>query len=178
MAVEGGVADAEVVGEAAEEETCDVAFAEIASEAGRGGVVVFEEGGVGVDVAAEAFAEDEFGVGDVESGMEGCAVGVLEDVFGPESLRSVGGFDGFERLFVVGGGEGDVLGGVPVLGEDNVVELFCEGVDEGDYGVAVFDGQCSARHEVVLDVDDEEGVGGLDSDHHDFAKVTNYRSCK
>ena len=65
MAVDGGVANAEVVGEAAEEEALQVAFAEIACEAGGGGVVVFEEGGVAVDVAAEAFAEDEFGVGDV-----------------------------------------------------------------------------------------------------------------
>ena len=43
-------------------------------------------------------------------------------------------------FFAVGGGEGDVLGGVPVLGEDDVVEFFGEGVDEGDDGVAVGDG--------------------------------------
>ena len=72
--------------------------------------------------------------------MEGCAFGVLEDVIGPEGLGAVRGFDGFERLFVVGGGEGDVLGWVPVLGEDDVVEFFGEDVDEGDDGVAVFDG--------------------------------------
>ena len=29
-------------------------------------MIVFEKGGVAVDVAAEALAEDEFGVGDVE----------------------------------------------------------------------------------------------------------------
>ena len=49
-------------------------------------MVVFEEGGVAVDVAAETFAEDEFGVGDREAGVEGCAVGVLEGVIGPEGL--------------------------------------------------------------------------------------------
>lgn len=167
MAVEGRVADAEVVGEAAEEEAGEVALAEVPSEAGGCGVVVLEEGGVAVDVAAEAFAEDEFGVGDGEGGMEGCAFGVLEDVFGPEGLGTVGGLNGLVGLGVrmscgVGGGEGNVLGGVPVLGEDDVVELFCEGVDEGDYGVAVWDGQCAAGHEVVLDVDDEECVGGLE----------------
>ena len=111
FAVDGGVADAEVVGEAAEEEAVEVALAEVAGETGGGAVVVFEEGGVAVDVAAEAFAEDEFGVGDVRAGMEGCAFGVLEDVFGPEGLGAVGGFDDFEGLFVVGGGEGDVLVG-------------------------------------------------------------------
>ncbi len=91
-------------------------------------------------MTAESFAEDEFGVGDVEGWVEGCAFGVLEDMFGPEGLGAVGGLDGFEVLFVVGGGEGDVLGGVPVLGEDDVVEFFGEGVDEGDDGVAIGDG--------------------------------------
>ena len=134
LAVDGGVADAEVVGEAAEEEAGEVALAEVAGEAGGGDVVVFEEGGVAVDVAAEAFAEDEFGVRDVESGVEGCAFGVLDGVIGPEGLGAVGGFDGFVGLFVVGGGEGDVIGWVPVLGEDDVVEFFGEGVDDGDDG--------------------------------------------
>ena len=76
-----------------------VALAEIAGEAGGGGVVVFEEGGVAVDVAAEAFAEDEFGVGDMERRVEGCAFGVLDDVIGPEGLGAVVDLDGFEGLF-------------------------------------------------------------------------------
>ena len=140
VAVDGGVADAEVVGEAAEEEAGEAAFAEVAGEAGGSEVVVLEEGGVAVDVAAEAFSQDEFGVGDVQCWVEGRAFGVLEDVFGPEGLGTVGGFDGFEVPFVVGCGEGDVLGGVPVLGEDDVVEFLREGVDRGDDGVAVGDG--------------------------------------
>ena len=47
--IESGVADAVVVGEAGEEDAVEAAFAEIAGEAGGGGAVVFEEGGVGVD---------------------------------------------------------------------------------------------------------------------------------
>jgi hypothetical protein len=69
--------------------------------------------------------------------MEGCAFGVLQAVVGPKGLRAIGGFDGFVGLFGVGGGEGNVLGGVPVLGEDDVVELLRQGVDGGDYGIAV-----------------------------------------
>jgi len=53
-------------------------------------------------VAAEAFAEDEFGVGDMELWVEGCAFGVLEDVVGPEGLGAVVDLDGFERFFAVG----------------------------------------------------------------------------
>jgi hypothetical protein len=64
-------------------------------------VVVFEEGGVAVDVAAETFAEDEFGVGDVKGWVEGCALGVLEDVFGPEGLGAIVDLDSFEGLLVV-----------------------------------------------------------------------------
>jgi hypothetical protein len=51
-----------------------------------------------------------------------------------------------------------VLMWVPVLSEDDVVKPFCEGVDDGDYGVAVCDRQCAARHEIVLDVDDQECI--------------------
>lgn len=116
------------------------AFAQVSGEAGGGEVIVFEKGGVGVDVAVEAFAEDEFGVGDVQGGVEGCAFGVLEGVIGPERLGAVVGVDRFVGLLGMGGGEGDVLRRVPVLGEDDVVEFFCEGVDEGDDGVAVFNG--------------------------------------
>ena len=174
-AVDGGVADAEVVGEAAEEETGEVALPEVAGEAGGGAVVVFEEGGVAVDVAAEAFAEDEFGVGDVQGWVERCAYGVLEDVFGPKGLGAVRGIDGFVGLFRVGCREGDVLGGMPVLGEDDVVEFLGKGVDDGDDGVAVGYGQGAAGHEVVLDVDDEECVGGLEL-HRDLMVVQWARS--
>ncbi len=167
MPVDGGVADAEVVGEAAEEEAGESAFAEVAGESGGSVVVVLEEGGVAVDVGAEAFAEDELGVGDVEGWVEGCAGGVLEAVIGPEGLGSVRGLDGVVGLLLVRGGEGDVVGGVPVLGENDVVESLGEGVDGGHDVVGAGDGERSAdavegRAEVVLEIDDEEGVGWLE----------------
>jgi hypothetical protein len=138
------------------------AFAQIACKTGRGEVVVLEEGGVGVDVAAKAFAEDQLGVGNVEGRMKGSAGGVLHAVFRPERLRAMRGLDGLEGLLMVRGGEGDVLGGMPVLGEDYVVELLCEGVDERNDLIAVGYGEVAAGAEVVLDVDDYEGVGGLE----------------
>lgn len=165
-AVDGGEADTEVVGEAAEEEPLKATLAEVSGETGRGEVVVFEEGGVGVDVAAKAFAQDEFGVWDVEAGMEGCAGGILQAVFGPESLRTVGGLDRLEGLPVVRGDEGDVLGGMPVLGEDDVVECLREGVDDGNNLIAFGYCEVPTRAEVVLDVDDEQSVGGLEGDRH------------
>ena len=117
LAVEGGEADAEVVSEAAEEEAGEVTFAEVARESGGGGVVVFEEGGVGVDVGAETLAEDQLGLGDVEGGVELGAGGLLKAVLGPEGLGAVGGLDRFVGLLVgVCAGKGDVSGGMPVLG--------------------------------------------------------------
>ena len=126
---------------------------------------------------AEAFAEDQFGMGDREPGMEGCAFGVLKGVFGPEGLGAVGGLDGFVGSFGVSGGEGDVRGGMPVLGENDVIELLREGVDDGDHSVAVGDGQGPPGHEVVLDVDDEEGVCGLKDMHRCFDGIASDEAC-
>ncbi len=68
----------------------------------------------------------------------------------------------WERVKAVGAGEGDVVAGMPVLGEDDVVEAGGEGVDAGDDGVAVGDGQGAAGEKVELHVDDEERVGGAE----------------
>jgi len=34
-----------------------------------------------------------------------------------------------------------MVGSVPVLSEDNVLEMRCEDIDGLDYGIAVFDGE-------------------------------------
>lgn len=164
--VDGGVADTEVIGKSAEEEPLEAALAEISSEAGRGEVVVFEERGVRVDVAAEAFAQDEFGVWNVDGWMKGCAGGILQAVFGPESLRTIRSLDGLEGLLMMRGGKRDVLGGMPVLGEDDVLELLRERVDRWDDLIAFGYGEVAAGAKVVLHVDDEQGIIGLGCDHH------------
>jgi hypothetical protein len=69
-------------------------------------------------------------------------------------------------LLVVGGGEGDVLGWVPVLREDDVGEFFGESVDDGNHLVTVCYGQVAPGHEVILNVNDEEGVAGLEVHGH------------
>ena len=79
-------ADAEVKGETGEEEAGELALAQVAGETGGSGAVVFGERGVAVDVLAEAFAEDELGMGDVEAGVKRGAGGALETVIGPEVL--------------------------------------------------------------------------------------------
>lgn len=54
------------------------------------------------------------------------------------------------------------MGSVPVLSEDNVLEMRCEDIDGLDYGIAVFDGERAPWAEVSLDVDHQENVFIID----------------
>jgi hypothetical protein len=119
-------------------------------------------------VGAEALAEDELGLREIEGGVEGCAFCVLDGVFGPEGLGAVGGFYGLVVLFVVGGGEGDVFRRMPVLGEDYVGEFCGEGVDGWYDRVAFFYCQGSAGAEVVLEIDHQKRVRVLNGYAHRF----------
>jgi hypothetical protein len=51
-----------------------------------------------------------------------------------------------------------VVRGVPILGEDDVLEMLRGAVNGVDDSVAVGNGECAARAEIVLQVDDKEGV--------------------
>ena len=96
--VDCGVTDTEVVCESTYEQPLEGALAEIARETGRRGVVVLEEGRVGIDVAAETFADNELGVWQLEPGVKIGSGSCLDAVIRPERLGSVHGFDGFEGL--------------------------------------------------------------------------------
>ena len=111
----------------------------------------------------EAFAQDEFGQGQVERGVKLGAGGALDAMVGPERLGAIAQLDFFERaLSGVGAGEGGMRGGVPVLGEDDVPEFGSDAVNDGDHRVAVGYGQRATGAEVVLHVDDNEDVLGGD----------------
>ena len=123
-------------------------------------MVIFKEGGVGVQVGTDTLAEDVFGLVNVEVRVKLGTGGLLQAVIGPEGLGSVGGFDHLVGLLVgVGAGEGNVGRGMPVLGEDDVGKVDDECVDEGDNSVRAGYGQAAARAEVILEIDDEERVG-------------------
>ncbi len=59
-------------------------------------MVVFEEGRVAIDFAAEAFAQDQLGVWEVEAGVEVGSAGALDAMIGPEGLGPVVDLDRFE----------------------------------------------------------------------------------
>jgi len=97
--------------------------------------------------------------------MQCCACGALHAVIGPQHLLSVGGGDAvIHGMARVGAGEGDVAGRVPVLREDDVREARGEHVDACDDRIAARHCQRAAGAEIILHVNNDEGVCGLDGD--------------
>ena len=95
---------------------------------------------------------------DGKVGVQGGAVGCHDAMGGPEYLLAVGKRCGLERLAAgVVGGEGDVVGRVPVLRDDHGGEFGREAVDEGDDGVAIRYREGAAGAKIVLDVYNQEG---------------------
>lgn len=135
-------------------------------------MIILDEGRVGVDVAAEAFTDDEFGVREVKTRVEGCPWTVLEAVFGPEGLKPVSSLYCLVRSLIrVGRGVRDVARRVPVLREDNVIESSTKSVYERDDCVSICNRQGSSRAKVVLEIDDEKGVRWLQGYQHLLSKI-------
>ena len=59
-----------------------------------------------------------------------------------------------------------MVGGVPVLGVDDVLEALAETVDERNDLIAAFNGEGTAGTEIILDVDDEESISDSEIDGH------------
>ena len=92
--------------------------------------------------------------------MEGGARGQLHAMVRPQHLRAVGELRRPERLLAcMRGREGAVAGRVPVLGQQHMGEAGQQRIDHRHHRIAVGDRKRAAGAEVVLHVDDEEGVG-------------------
>ena len=95
------------------------------------------------------------------------AASALHAVIGPQRLRSVARRDFFERMLVcMCAGKRLVVGRVPILGEDNVIESGSDLKDNGKDLVTARNGQGSGGAEVVLHVNDEENVMGSEIDQN------------
>jgi len=170
VCVQRGGSDAKIISESGDKNALHAFSAEMISKTGGGGVIVVGEGGVGIDMQLLAFANDKLGIGDVQCGVQRGACGLLHAVIGPQHLLAVGGGDAFEDgVAGVRGGEGDVSGGVPVLREDDVGEARRERVEGRDDGIAIGNCKCAPGAEVILDIDDEDGVCWLEDNRlHGF----------
>jgi hypothetical protein len=162
----GGVGDAEIRGEACEEDAGEGALAQIGGQARRRAAVVFGEGGVAVDLAPKTLADNHFDARGQKIGVK-CGVGRgLECVVGPEGLFAVGHVD-----FVVGAasgmhaGEREVARRVPILRRNGVGEMRLQEVVGGGHDrVAIRHRQFAAWHEGGLDVDQGQNVRRCDHD--------------
>jgi hypothetical protein len=65
-----------------------------------------------------------------------------------------------------------VMGGVPVLGEDDVFEVRRDLMNDRDDGISARNGELPAGAEVVLDVDDEKNVFWCYSHRDDQKKAS------
>ena len=100
--------------------------------------------------------------------MELGARGALDAMVGPKGLGTIGRLD-----FGKGGGTGMITGKgcmvlrVPVLGQDDGLELAGQLSHAWNDLVASWHLQHATGNEVVLDVDDQQGVGfGVDGGEH------------
>src|SRR5918996_2624477 len=147
--VEDRVLDAVVGGETRDEEPVDAA---LAKEIAQPRVL---EAGVALAGRVLALVDDDVHLRAVEGGMKLGALGALDAVNGPDRGR-VGSLPG--GGIDLDAGEGPVLRRMPVARGDDEVEGVDELPDRTRDLVPLGNGECASRGEVVLEVDDENGV--------------------
>src|ERR1700733_12805005 len=156
-AVAGGPADAEIGGEAADDDLRYAPAAEPAIEPGARLAVGFQEGRIAVDRLVVAFAQDQPGMADIQIGVQRGAVAAHDAMIGPEDLRTVEGVDGLVDLPPrMAGGEGGMAGAMPILRQHDIGEALGETIDRLDDLMPAWHSERAARHEVVLHIDDEQ----------------------
>jgi hypothetical protein len=155
--VQGGELHAIIGGQAEHIDLARPALFQKCAEACRLLVTVVEEAAIAVDFGIGTFPEDGHDLARVELFGKVGARGILDAVDGPEHLRQSAEHDELSRFAAeVIFGEAPVIGGVPVLGRDDALELGREPVGDGDDGVAVWHGQLTSRQKVILNVDQDE----------------------
>ena len=121
--------------------------------------VRFAERRIAVDLAAIAFADNEFGLRDREGRRELGTRRSLNAVIWPKHLRPVGQLDRLERSAPrVARCEGEVPGYVPVLRQRGMRENPCQRVHHRHDCVPLRDGERAAGQKIVLHVDNEEEI--------------------
>src|SRR5262245_61462956 len=168
----GRIAYAEIEREPRNEDSVQAPLAQITGKAGGGLAVVLVEGGVGIDPSAEALAQNELGVRNLQVVVELRTGGVLNAVIRPQDLLSVVDRDGLERTFVaMRRRERVVAGRMPILRQHHVFETRGDAIDDRYDIIAERNGKLGARAEGVLDIDDQQDVVFPDRDRlgHHFA---------
>jgi len=161
--IESRIAHAIVVGEPGKKDPLQPAFAEIAGQACRRPAVILKKSRVGINVRAKAFAEDQLGLREMQRGVKLRSFCAPNAVRRPERLCAVGKLDGLEGLFAgMRCRERGMIGRVPVLSENDVLEARRGAMDGLDDFVSAGNGERSAGTKIILHVDDEENVVRID----------------
>ena len=149
-----------VVGRQTDEpDLIDARSLQLGAHPGVAQMPVVEEAAVAVDLGVHALADHDVDAGHIKPGVKRRTGRLLNAVVGPEHLLVPGEFDDITRRAArMVRSEGAVGGGMPVLGRDHHVEPRCERVRDRDDSVSIGDGQRPERHEVVLDVDHQQGA--------------------
>src|SRR5262245_5570602 len=139
------------------------ALAQIARKPRRRFPVVFEEGRIRIDVQPESLAQDERSVGDSKRGMQPGARRSLDAMVRPERLQAIARLN---RLIGTSAGmrgsKGAMPRRMPVLCQDNVVELAGKPVDGCKDFAALRHRKLAARTKIILNIDDQKDVGRCD----------------
>ena len=157
--------DAEVSGEPGDKDRVNPALLQIARETGMGFLVGFHEGRVAVDVVVEAFADDQFGLRNIDVLGDLRAFGALHAMVRPQNLIAVGKLDHLERfLAFMAGRKRNVMRRVPVLRHHHVFEALGDTVDHRNHLLTILDRQTAAGQEAILHVDHDQSArrAGLD----------------
>jgi hypothetical protein len=94
---------------------------------------------VAVDVLAEAFADDQVGLRNLDVLGDLRAFGVLHAMVRPQHLVTIANLDRLERLLVwIAGRERHVVWRMPVLRHHHIVETFGDAVDYRNNLIAIF----------------------------------------
>ena len=135
---------------------------------------VVEERAVAVDAGVSPFMEDSSARLQVEVAMERDSLAVLDTVDGPKLLpQAVQVNDVARILAVVLACKAAMTGGMPVLCRYHETEKRRKPIGDLHNGVAIRNGQRSARHEIVLQINNDQClhrnrrsvlVGGLGAD--------------
>jgi hypothetical protein len=100
-------------------------------------------------------------------GVERSAQASLNAMVGPQHVCTMRSLDHFERMVSgVIGGEGVMVAGMPVLGQNHMAEGVGDPVDHWNHFLAARHGQSASVAEVILHVDHQQNVAVYKLDCH------------
>ncbi len=149
----------EIRGKPGQKQPPQAALAQVSGQAGRRSPVCLEEGGIAVDAAVISLSDDKLRAGQFQAWRECGARRALDAMGRPQHLRPIGERESLERGPPgVTGRERDMIGWMPVLGEQDMAENLSKAIDRCNHLLPAGDGQGSTRQKILLHVHDQKNI--------------------